>query len=217
VGFHSLDGKTLYFTKEQGGALWGVPAGGGAEFMVLDRGAARNVVPAADGIYFMQRDAEGHSFRFLDYATRPGENIRLDDAESITASACRRTVAGLPTCRRIRSEAIWCWWRTSGSTTHWAACSASRTLRARSTRSNSAMSTPAYVRSACAPARSSRRAGCSRSVAAIRTRRPAAASSSGVTRSGRTTYCENNDCRAECVLTSIPRLSRTADAMWNTP
>jgi Tol biopolymer transport system component len=69
AALESLDGQSLYFMREQNGALWGKPLDGGSEFMVLERVALRNFVPAADGIYFMQREAAGHSFRFLAFAT----------------------------------------------------------------------------------------------------------------------------------------------------
>lgn len=69
VAFESVDGQTLYFTKEQGGALWKMPRGGGTEIKVLDQVAARNFMPTRDGIYFMHRNDQIHSVQFLNFAT----------------------------------------------------------------------------------------------------------------------------------------------------
>jgi Tol biopolymer transport system component len=70
VAFESVDRQTLLFMKQQGGALWQMPAGGGPESKVLENIAWRNFIPVADGIYFMQRTEQGHSFQFLNFTTR---------------------------------------------------------------------------------------------------------------------------------------------------
>lgn len=62
-------GETL-FTKEVDEALWQVPVGGVPESKVLENVVNRNFMPAADGIYFMQRTEHGYSFQFLNLATR---------------------------------------------------------------------------------------------------------------------------------------------------
>jgi Tol biopolymer transport system component/DNA-binding winged helix-turn-helix (wHTH) protein len=69
VAFESANRLTLFFQKEAHRALWQMPVGGGPESKVLEHVAARNFIPAEDGIYFMQRTDHGHSFQFLDFAT----------------------------------------------------------------------------------------------------------------------------------------------------
>jgi len=70
VAFESANGETLYFLREADGGLWQKPVRGGPESKVLDTVAMRNFMPTADGIYFMQRTEQGHSFQFLDFTTR---------------------------------------------------------------------------------------------------------------------------------------------------
>jgi dipeptidyl aminopeptidase/acylaminoacyl peptidase len=63
-------GETLFFTKEGDRGLWQMPAAGGPESKVLENVEKRNFVATADGIYFSQRTEQGHSFQFLNLATR---------------------------------------------------------------------------------------------------------------------------------------------------
>ncbi len=94
VGFESVDGQTLFFTK--GGALWQVPVGGGPESKFLDNVVERNFMPVADGIYFMQRTDKVDSFEFFNFATRQvrtfGSTTR-EISNGVTVSADGRWLA----------------------------------------------------------------------------------------------------------------------------
>jgi hypothetical protein len=70
VAFESPYDQTLFFLKEANRAVWQMPVDGGPESKVLENVAMRNFMPTADGIYFMQRTEQGHSFQFLDFTTR---------------------------------------------------------------------------------------------------------------------------------------------------
>jgi Tol biopolymer transport system component len=69
VAFESANGQTLFFLKEADRALWQMPVGGGPESKVLENVTRRNFIPAADGIYFMQRTEQGYSYQFLNFTT----------------------------------------------------------------------------------------------------------------------------------------------------
>jgi Tol biopolymer transport system component/DNA-binding winged helix-turn-helix (wHTH) protein len=68
VAFESDNGQTLFFLKEADRAVWQI-VGGGPESKVLENVVMRNFMPAPDGIYFMRRTEQGHSFQFLNFTT----------------------------------------------------------------------------------------------------------------------------------------------------
>jgi Tol biopolymer transport system component len=72
VAFESLDGKFVYYTKDQASsALWKMPLSGGEESQVLPSVDLRNFSLVNDGIYFIPGPgADGkYSIQFLRFAT----------------------------------------------------------------------------------------------------------------------------------------------------
>lgn len=73
--FGSPDGKLVYYTKHEWGAIWSVPAGGGAERPVPELQRFNRIFRSwgvvKQGIYFMSKE-EGprHVVRFFSFATR---------------------------------------------------------------------------------------------------------------------------------------------------
>ena len=71
VAFESVDGKDLYYTKEQG--LWKKPVPGGDERRVAASLVESNFAPAKRGIYFLENTASSETtvrVQFLDFATQ---------------------------------------------------------------------------------------------------------------------------------------------------
>jgi Tol biopolymer transport system component len=71
VAFESPDGRSIYYSKEQGRtSLWRVPAGGGEEQQVLESVRWLSFAMVRDGIFFVPGDASGpRSIRFFSFRT----------------------------------------------------------------------------------------------------------------------------------------------------
>jgi len=73
LGFESMDGKTLYFSKYAVPGLWSLPAEGGPETRVVDDLGISdwgNWTVADAGLYYVSRTPEGPVLTHLDPATR---------------------------------------------------------------------------------------------------------------------------------------------------
>jgi hypothetical protein len=60
AAFESYDGKRLYYSKFEGGGLWSMPVGGGAEERITDalhRGYWGHFAVTETGIYLLDADA----------------------------------------------------------------------------------------------------------------------------------------------------------------
>jgi hypothetical protein len=72
--FESYDGKTLYYSKYEGGGIWTVPAGGGTEDRITDalhQGYWGHFAVTDSGIYFLDADAQrGPTILFYDFHSR---------------------------------------------------------------------------------------------------------------------------------------------------
>jgi hypothetical protein len=71
VAFESMDGKDLYYTKEQG--LWKKAGRGGDESRVWASLVESNFAPAKHGIYSLEDSASSEStvrLQFLDFTTQ---------------------------------------------------------------------------------------------------------------------------------------------------
>lgn len=72
--FESYDGKTLYYSKYEGGGIWTVPAGGGTEDRITDalhHGYWGHFAVTDSGIYFLDADAQrGPTILFYDFHSR---------------------------------------------------------------------------------------------------------------------------------------------------
>jgi Tol biopolymer transport system component len=78
LGFESMDGKTLYFSKYATQGLWSVPAEGGPETSILENLGLSdwgNWTVATDGLYYVTRTAQGPALLRFDPVTR--ETTRL--------------------------------------------------------------------------------------------------------------------------------------------
>src|SRR5262249_49118910 len=75
VAFESLDGETLYYSRNQ--QLWQVPVRGGEETLALASLLDNNFAPSQRGIYFLEgAPSEGPArLQFFNFATRHIQNL----------------------------------------------------------------------------------------------------------------------------------------------
>jgi len=71
--FESVDGTTVYYSKDFGGSVWKTPASGGQEAELIPEASGKNFQVFAAGIYF----ASGNAVRFLAFATGKTEQVGL--------------------------------------------------------------------------------------------------------------------------------------------
>jgi Tol biopolymer transport system component len=73
AAFESYDAKTLYYSKFEGGGIWSMPAGGGAEERITDalhRGYWGHFAVTDAGIYFLDADASpGPTIMYYSFQT----------------------------------------------------------------------------------------------------------------------------------------------------
>jgi Tol biopolymer transport system component len=86
--FSSPDGKVLYYTKRGWGAIWNVPAEGGAEKPVPELQRYDRIFRSwgiiREGIYFMSREqGSRQTVRFFNFATRQVTSLLTLDKEPI--------------------------------------------------------------------------------------------------------------------------------------
>jgi Tol biopolymer transport system component len=74
AAFESYDGKTVYYSKYEGGGIWTVPVGGGTEERITDAlhdGYWGYFAVIDSGIYFLDSDAkQGPTILFYDFRSR---------------------------------------------------------------------------------------------------------------------------------------------------
>jgi len=74
VAFESYDGRTLYYTKYEGGGIWTAPISGGVEERITDaphHGYWGHFAVVDSGVYFLDSDAkQGPAILFYDFHTR---------------------------------------------------------------------------------------------------------------------------------------------------
>jgi Tol biopolymer transport system component len=93
VAFESMDGKDLYYTKDQ--QLWKMPVRGGDETRVLASILDNNFAPAKRGIYFLEGASSDVNLRvrFLSFATHVTQTLGVvpgSSADEISVSPDER-------------------------------------------------------------------------------------------------------------------------------
>ena len=94
MAFESRDGKSVYYVKLSGEAVWTVPAIGGEERIVIPALGSWAFSVFSDGIYFAETVSRMPSIRFLSFATGKTKVVApvLSDVGGFSVSPDRRSI-----------------------------------------------------------------------------------------------------------------------------